>query len=40
MPYVLVWDIETAPDISGYAAANDLSKRLRPKSAKRWATSF
>ena len=24
MPHVLVWDIETVPDISGYAAANDL----------------
>jgi len=24
MPHVLVWDIETVPDISGFAAANDL----------------
>ena len=24
MPHVLVWDIETIPDISGFAAANDL----------------
>ena len=24
MPHVLVWDIETIPDISGYAAANNL----------------
>ena len=24
MPHVLVWDIETVPDISGFAAANNL----------------
>ena len=24
MPHVLVWDIETIPDISGFAAANNL----------------
>ena len=24
MPHVLVWDVETVPDISGFAAANDL----------------
>ena len=24
MPHVLVWDIETVPDLSGFAAANDL----------------
>ena len=24
MPHVIVWDIETIPDISGFAAANDL----------------
>jgi len=24
MPHVLVWDIETIPDVSGFAAANDL----------------
>lgn len=24
MPHVIAWDIETVPDISGYAAANDL----------------
>jgi len=24
MPHVLVWDIETIPDISGFAAANSL----------------
>jgi hypothetical protein len=24
MPHVLVWDIETAPDFRGFAAANDL----------------
>jgi hypothetical protein len=24
MPHVLVWDIETIPDISGFAAANGL----------------
>ena len=27
MPHVLVWDIETVPDISGYAAANDLFEK-------------
>jgi hypothetical protein len=24
MPHVLVWDIETVPDISGFAAAKNL----------------
>ncbi len=24
MPHVLVWDIETVPDISGFAATNNL----------------
>jgi len=24
MPHVIVWDIETVPDLSGYAMANDL----------------
>jgi 3'-5' exonuclease len=24
MPHVLVWDIETIPDLRGFAAANDL----------------
>jgi 3'-5' exonuclease len=27
MPHVLVWDIETVPDISGFAAANNLSDK-------------
>jgi hypothetical protein len=25
MPHVIVWDLETVPDIAGYAAANSLA---------------
>ena len=24
MPHVIIWDIETVPDLAGYAAANKL----------------
>lgn len=37
MPRVLVWDLDTIPDISGFAAAHDLSGRtveLPMKSVK------
>jgi len=27
-PSVIVWDLETVPDLGGFAAANDLAKRL------------
>ena len=28
MPHVIAWDLETIPDISGFAAANDLFGKL------------
>jgi predicted PolB exonuclease-like 3'-5' exonuclease len=28
VPYVIAWDLETIPDISGFAAANDLFGKL------------
>ena len=41
MPHVLVWDIETIPDISGFAAANALfDKSAEEVRAPLWATSF
>ncbi len=32
MPNILVWDIETIPDISGFAAANNLFDKTAAKS--------
>jgi hypothetical protein len=31
MPHVLVWDLETMPDLRGFAAANDLDGKSPPK---------
>jgi hypothetical protein len=33
MPHVIAWDLETIPDISGFAVANDLLGKL-PEEAR------
>ena len=33
MPHVLVWDIETVPDLRGFASANGLDNKATTKSA-------
>jgi hypothetical protein len=40
MPHVIVWDLETVPDIAGYAVANDLTGKSDRKSERHSATSF
>ena len=38
--HILVWDIETIPDLRGFAAANGHDGKRMTKSAPRWAISF
>jgi hypothetical protein len=38
--HVIVWDLETVPDIAGYAAANGLTGKSTKKSERHLATSF
>jgi hypothetical protein len=39
--HAVVWDLETVPDLKGFAAANDLvSKSDDEIREARWATSF
>jgi len=37
MPHVLAWDIETLPDLRGFAAAAGLDRKATTKSAARFA---
>jgi len=39
MPSVLVWDIETVPDVSGFAAANDLFDKTAEEVREAMATN-
>jgi hypothetical protein len=38
-PSVIVWDLETVPDLSGFAAANDLVGKSDVEVARRSATN-
>jgi hypothetical protein len=38
-PTVIVWDLETVPDLSGFAAANDLVGKSDVEVARRSATN-
>ena len=37
---VIAWDIETVPDLKGFAAANGHDGKSDEKSAPQWATNF
>jgi len=42
-PSVIVWDLETVPDLGGFAAANDLAalrRQLRTKSCAVFAAAI
>jgi len=34
-PSVIVWDLETVPDLAGFAAANDLVGKSDPRGDRR-----
>jgi hypothetical protein len=40
MPHVIVWDLETVPDIAGYAAANGLTGKSDEEIREALGNSF